>query len=213
MIKQVFKRKNREYIILASLIVLITVGNYFLSGGSKSNWVEASDFGFTLLHPKNVDLWSAGLDEDNVFDIYGTFRASSESGMIGFNLDNKEFAVEWVTFDEGPSFEEILDIHYHSCEVNALKRDRGVEITYEPITYDTINGHETAYQIHIIEFDMPEMDVPLFGKGAVAGWTCDETGVSFVSYLLVWRSGQPPSTSDSQLYRYLNKYLDSLECH
>ena len=213
MIKKMLARKNREYILLAFLIVLITVGNYFLSGGAKSNWVEASDFGFTLLYPKNVNLWSAGLDEDNVFDLYGVYRASSESGMIGFNLDNKEFAVEWVTLDEAPSFEEILDIHYHSGEVNAIKRDRGVKITYEPMIIETINGHEAAYQIHTLELDMPEMDEPLFAKGAVAGWTCDETGVSFVSYLLVWRNGQPPSAGDSQLYGYLNNYLDTLECH
>jgi len=213
MIKKMLARKNREYIILAFLIVLITVGNYFLSGGAKSNWVEASDFGFTLLYPKNVNLWSTGLDEDNVFDLYGVYGASSESGMIGFNLDNKEFAVEWVTLDGSPSFEEILDIHYHSGEVNAIKRDRGVKITYEPMIIETINGHEAAYQIHTLELDMPDMDESLFAKGAVAGWTCDETGLSFVSYLLVWRNGQPPSTSDSQLYDYLNNYLDTLECH
>jgi hypothetical protein len=213
MLKKILDRKNRGYIILAFLIVLITVGNYFLNGGSKSNWVEASDYGFTLLHPPGVNVWSTGLDENNVFDIYGNYRASSESGMMGFNLENKEFAVEWVTMDETPSLEEILDIHYHSGEVNAIKRDRGFKITYDPITYDTINGHEAAYQIHTLELDMPDMDEPLYAKGVVAGWTCDETGVSFVSYLLSWRSGQPPSASDSQLYSYLNKYLDTLECH
>ena len=213
MIKRMLARKNREYIILAFLIVLITVGNYFLSGGAKSNWVEASDFGFTLLHPKNVNLWSTGLDEDHVFDLYGNYRASTESGMIGFNLENMEFAVEWVTFDETPTFEKILDIHYHSCEVNAIKRDRGVKITYEPITYDTICGHEAAYQIHTLELDMPDMNEPLFAKGAVAGLTCDETGVSYASYLLAWRNGQPPSTSDTELIGLLNNYLDTLECH
>ena len=213
MIKKLLARKNRQYIIIGFLIVLITFGNYVLSGGAKSNWVEASDYGFTLLHPPGVNIWFSGLDENNVFDIYGIYHASSESGMMGFNLENKEFAVEWVTFDETPTFEEILNIHYHSGEVNAIRRDRGVEITYEPITYDTINGHEAAYQIHIIELDMPDMDEPLFAKGAVAGWTCEETGVSFVSYLLVWRNGSPPATGNTQLYRLLNDYLDTLECH
>jgi len=213
MIGKIFNKKNRSYLLIGLLIALITVGNHFLSGGSKSNWVEASDYGFTLLHPPGVNVWSTGLDEDNVFDIYGVHRASSRSGMIGFNLENREFAVEWFTLEGSPSFEEILDVHYHSGEVNALKRDRLVEITYEPMTYDNINGHDAAYQIHTFELDMPDMDEPLFGKGAVAGWTCDETGISFASYLLVWRSSQPPATSNTQLISLLNNYLDTLECH
>ena len=213
MINKEFVRKNQRYIIIGFMVVLITVGNYFLSGGAKSNWVEASDYGFTLLHPPGVNVWSTGLDEENVFDIYGTYRASSESGMLGFNLENKEFAVEWFTLEGSPSFEEILDVHYHSGEVNAIKRDRLVEITCEPMTFDAINGHEAAYQIHTFELDIPDMDEPLFGKGAVAGWNCDETGVSFVSYLLVWRNNSPPSTSNTQLISLLNNYLDTLECH
>ena len=213
MISKIFNKKNRSYLLIGLLIALITVGNYFLSGGSKSNWVEASDYGFTLLHPPGVNVWSTGLDDDNVFDIYGAHRASPESGMMGFNLENKEFAVEWFTLEDDPSFEEILDVHYHSGEVKAIKRDRVVEITCEPMTFDAINGHEAVYQIHTFELGMPDMDEPLFGKGAVAGWTCEETGVSFISYLLVWENRQPPSTSDSQLYGYLNKYLDSLKCH
>ena len=205
--------KKREYIVLAAIIVLITIGNYYLSGGAKSNWVEASDFGFSLLHPPNANLWSTGLDENHVFDIYGGYRATYESGMLGFNDGNVEFAVTWVTFDVSPSFEEILDVFYHSGEVNAIKRDRGFRLETEPMRFGTVNGHEASFQVHLLELDMPDMDEPLYAKGVVAGWTCDETGVSFVSYLLSWRSGQPPSASDSQLYSYLNKYLDTLECH
>jgi hypothetical protein len=60
---------------------------------------------------------------------------------------------------------------------------------------------------------MPDMDDPLFAKGVVAGWTCDETDISFVSYLLVWRTGQPPNLDTLKLHRYLDKYLDNLDCH
>jgi hypothetical protein len=133
--------------------------------------------------------------------------------MLGFNEGNMEFAVTWVSFTEAPSFEEILEVHYHSVEVNAIKRDRGFKIEKEPMTYDTIKGHEAVYQIHLLELDMPDMDEPLFAKGAVAGWTCDETSVSFVVYVLHWRTGSPPSLGDNELHRSLNKYLEDLKCH
>lgn len=205
--------KKREYIAFASIILVITAGNYLLSGGSKSNWVAATDYGFTLLHPPGIQVWSTGLDDDHVFDIYGNHRASSDSGMMGFNLDGTEFAVTWVTFNEASSFEDILAVHYHSCEVNAIKRDRGFDITLEPMTFGELNGHEVAYQVHTLELDMPDMDTLLYAKGAVAGWTCEETGVSYVSYLLFWRNGQPPIRGDNQLRSALNKYLETLECH
>jgi len=60
---------------------------------------------------------------------------------------------------------------------------------------------------------MPDMDDLLFGEGVVAGWTCEETGVTFVSYIYYWTNGQPSSASYSQILRTLNNYLETLDCH
>ena len=204
--------EKREYLIIAGIIVVITTGNYYLSGGAKSNWVEVSDYGFSLLHPPNVNVWTIGLDEENVFDIYGGYRPTMESGMIGYNLDNVEYAVTWVTLGE-PSFEEILEVHYHSGEVNSIRRDRGFRIETEPMTYGSVNGHEAGYQIHLFELDMPDVGDPLFAKGEAVGWTCTETGVSFVVYALHWNTGAPPNIGDAQIRRSLNYFLENLECH
>ena len=75
-----FLKKHRDYILLAILIAAITGGNYVLSGGAKSNWVEVSDYGFTMLHPVGVNIWTTGLDEDNVFDPYGNIHATRNKG-------------------------------------------------------------------------------------------------------------------------------------
>jgi hypothetical protein len=189
------------------------VGNYVLSGGSKNNWIEVSDYGFTLLYPPDANPWSTGLDEDNVFDFNGRYHASPEKGMFGFNIDGKEFGLIWVTPDEPLSFEEILDIHYFSGEVNALKRDRGFNLETEEMVYGEVNGHEAVFQSHVFELDMPDMDRLLFGKGVVAGWVCEETGVTYVSYIYYWNTGWPSLSSYSQIRRTLNNYLDTFDCH
>ena len=204
-------KEKRQYILLGLTLVLITAGNYYLNGGAKGNWVEETGYGFTMLHTPGVELWTTGLDDDNVFDLYGYHRASAESGMMGFNLENKEFAVTWVTLDESAALEDVIGIHYHSAEVNAYRRDRGFRLELEPPTYNIINGHEAIYQIHILELDMPGEDRLLYGKGAVAGWTCEETGVSYVSYLLFWNFGSPPRLSESAAINALNNYLDAFE--
>jgi len=206
-------KEKRQYILLGLILVLITAGNYYLNGGAKANWVEASGYGFTMLHPPGITPWITGLDEDNVFDLYGNYPASQESGMMGFNFNNKEFGLTWITLDDVSSLEELLDIHYHSAEVNAYKRDRGFSLELEPITHSTINGHEAVYQIHVLELDMPGEDKLLYAKGAVAGWTCNETGVSYVSYLLFWDWGAPPRLIESRAIDALNQYLSTLECH
>ncbi|MCW4012537.1 MAG: hypothetical protein NWF07_06030 [Candidatus Bathyarchaeota archaeon] len=206
-------KEKRQYIFLGLLLVLITAGNYYLNGGAKANWVEATGYGFTMLHPPGITPWTTGLDEENVFDLYGNYQASSMSGMMGFNFDNKEFGVTWVTMEDVTSLETLLDIHYHSAEVNADKRDRGFNIELEPIIESTLNGHEAVYQIHILELDMPGEDKLLYAKGAAAGWTCEETGVSYVSYLLMWNWGSPPRVSASGAIDALNQYLDTFECH
>ena len=208
-----FLKKYRDYIIIATLVAAITGGNYILSGGAKSNWVEVSDYGFTLLYSQGVNVWITGLDDDNVFDINGAIHATRNAGMIGFNDKNKEFAVTWVKFDEKPSLEDILEIHYHSGEVNSVKRDRGFKLDKEAVTYGEVNGHDAAYQIHTFELDMLDMDEPLLAKGVAVGWTCDDTGVSYVGYVLFWNAGEAPSQSDSQILSSLHWYLDTLKCH
>jgi hypothetical protein len=210
---QVLNRKNKGYILLASFLVIITVGNYFLNRASKSNWVEASDYGFSILYPNNANLWSTGLDDDLVFDLYGRYEASFEKGMLGFNIGNQEFGLIWVTLEDSLSFEDLIDIHYRSGEVNAVKRDRGFTLKTQPLTYESVNGHEAAFQAHIFELDMPDMDQPLFGKGGVVGWTCEETGVSFVAYVYFWNSRYPSIMSYEKIQNTLDNYLATLECH
>lgn len=206
-------KEKRQYILLGLLLVLITAGNYYLNGGAKGNWVESTGYGFTILHPPGVEPWTTGLDEENVFDLYGAYSASAESGMIGFNLEGKEFGLTWVTLDESASLEDILEIHYHSAEINSYKRDRGFRLELEPAIYSKVNGNEAIYQIHILELDMPGEDRLLYAKGAAAGWICGETGVSYVAYLLSWSMDSPPRLSESAAIDALNQYLDTLECH
>jgi hypothetical protein len=206
-------KEKKRYILIGLLIVLITSGNYYLNGGAKGNWVEATGYGFTMLHPPIIDPWITGLDGENVFDLYGCHHASNESGMMGFNLDNREFAVTWITLNETATLGDVLEIHYHSAEVNAYRRDRGFRLELEPPTYSTVNGHQAIYQIHIIELDMPDEDKLLYAKGAAVGWTCEETGISYVSYLLSWNLGSPPRISESDAINAINQYLDTLKCH
>ena len=97
--------------------------------------------------------------------------------------------------------------------MNSYRRDRGFQLELEPPTYSIINGHQTIYQIHVIELDMPDENRLLYAKGAVAGWICEETGVSYASYLLFWNWGSPPKLSKSTAIDDLNNYLDTLECH
>jgi len=208
-----FLKQHRDYILLAILIAAITAGNYVLSGGAKSNWVEVSDYGFTMLHPAGVNIWTTGLDGDNVFDPYGDIHATRNKGMIGFNDENKEFAVTWVKFGGEPSLDEVLDVYYHSGEVNAIRRDRGFQIELGDSTSGNINGHDALYQSNLIELNMPDTDDPLYGKGIAVAWTCDETGVSYVSYILIWNFGEVPSQSDAQIRDSLHWYLDTLQCH
>ena len=211
MIKKI--REKRQYLLLGLLLVLITAGNYYLNGGAKGNWVEVTGHGFTMLHPPGVKPWTTGLDEENVFDLYGYHQASAESGMMGFNIDGKEFGLIWATLNDSATLEDVINIHYHSAEVNAYRRDRGFELEVEPPTYSTVNGHEAIYQIHVLALDMPDEDRILYAKGAVVGWTCEETGVSYVSYLLSWNHGSPPWLSESAAIDALNKYIDTLGCH
>jgi hypothetical protein len=213
MIKRVLSGKNKEYILVASFLVMITVGNYYLSGGAKSNWIKASDYGFSILYPPGANFWSTGLDDDLVFDLSGRYAASSEKGMIGFNKGDQEFGLIWVTLEDSLSFEELVDIHYHSGEVNAIKRDRGFKLETQSMTYESVNGHKAAFQAHIFELDMPDMDQPLYGKGVVAGWTCGETGVSYVVYTYFWNSRFPSVKSYDKIQNTLEKYLETLECH
>lgn len=210
---RVLSGKNKGYIILASFLVIVIVGNYFLSRGSKSNWVKASDYGFSILYPPGANLWSTGLDDNLVFDLYGRYAASTEKGMIGFNKGNQEFGLIWVTLEDSLSFEELIDIHYHSGEVNAIKRDRGFKLKTQPMTYMSVNGHKAAFQAHIFELDIPDIDQPLFGKGVVAGWTCRETGVSYVAYNYFWNSRFPSVMSYDKIQNTLEKCLDTLDCH
>jgi len=205
--------EKKQYILLGLLLVLITAGNYYLNGGAKGNWVEVTGYGFTMLHPPGVEPWTTGLDEDNVFDIYGHHQASTESGMMGFNLEGKEFGLTWTTLEETATLEDVLEIHYHSAEVNSYRRDRGFRLELESPSYSTVNGHNAVYQIHVLELDMPDEDKLLYAKGAAAGWTCEETGISYVSYLLFWDWGSPPRLSESAAIDALNQYLDTLECH
>lgn len=206
-------KEKRQYLLLGLTLVLLTGGNYILNGRSKGNWVEAKYYGFTFLHPPSVEPWTAGLDEENVFDLYGRYQASSESGMVGFNVGGKEFGLTWATLDESADLVDVLEIHYHSSEVNAIRRDRGFQLKLEPATFSSINGHEAIHQIHILELDMPGEDRLLYAKGAAAGWICEETGVSYVAYLLSWNWGSPPRMSESAAIDSLNKYLDTVKCH
>ena len=208
-----FLKKHRDYILIALLIAAVTGGNYVLSGGAKSNWVEFSDYGFTMLHPAGVNVWITGLDEENVFDPNGDIHATINKGMIGFNEENKEFAVTWVTFNGEPSLDEVLEVYYHSGEVNAIRRDRGFQIEMGDTTSGNINAHDALYQSNLIELDMPELDEPLYGKGIAVAWTCDETEVSYVAYLLIWNIGSVPAQSDAQVRDSLHWYLDTLKCH
>ena len=79
--------------------------------------------------------------------------------------------------------------------------------------YETMESIEIDAACYNMELDMPDEDRPLYGKGAAAGWTCEETGVSYVSYLLFWNFGSPPRLSESAAIDALNNYLDALECH
>jgi hypothetical protein len=208
-----FLKTYRDYILIAFLVAAITGGNYILSGGAKSNWVEASDYGFTMLHPRGVNIWVTGLDDDNVFDPYGTIHANRRAGMIGFNDADKEFAVTWLTFEEEPSLDEVLEVYYHSVEVNAIRRDREFQLELGALTSGGVNGHDALYQINLIELAMPDLDEPLYGKGAAVAWSCDETDVSYVAYILIWNIGEIPSQSDSQIMSSLHWYLDTIKCH
>jgi hypothetical protein len=60
---------------------------------------------------------------------------------------------------------------------------------------------------------MPDEDKLLYAKGAAVGWTCEETGVSYVSYLLSWNWGSQPRISESGAINDINQYLDTFECH
>jgi hypothetical protein len=113
---------------------------------------------------------------------------------------------------DNPSFEEILDIHFHSGEVNAVLRDRGINIETEPVTYGRVNGHEAAYQNHILELDMPDMDENIYAKSVVVGWTCED-GISYTAYLLHWGTGEVPDIPYQDVRGIIHEFLDSLECH
>ena len=206
-------QKNKVYIIIAVIIIGITAVNYQRSGGAKSNLVGFSDYGFTFFYPKGLNPWVTGLDDENVFDYTGSIQASQSSGMFGFNLENNEFALTWATLEGEPSLEEVLDIHFQSAEINSIRRGRGIDIESDPVSYGEVNGHEAAYQTHLIELDMPDMDDPLYAKGIVAAWTCDVTGVSYDFYVLNWQTGTSPNISDARLKEYLNTYIDIMECH
>ena len=67
-----------------------------------------------------------------------------------------------------------------------------------------------AHQIHVLELDMSGEGKLLYAKGAVAGWTCNETGVSYVSYLLFWDWSAPPRLIESRAIDALNQYLSTL---
>jgi hypothetical protein len=206
-------KNHRNSIIILVIIVSITTGNYYLNSGEKSDWITISEYGFTLQYPPQANIWITGVDENNVFDPYGDLKASQSSGMIGFNINNDEFAVTWVTLDEGASFEDILDVNYNSVEVNSLLRNRTLEMSQDPLTYGDVNGHKTAFQTHFIELDMPDSDTPLFGKGVVIGWTCDRTGVSYVSYRINWSTGKPSDMSEETILHNLIDILVTLHCH
>ncbi len=206
-------KKNGAYIAMAVIIIGITAGNYYLSGGAKSNWVEISDYGFKMLHPPARDVFRIGLDPDYVFDINGRIPASSDAGMLNFNVDNNEYGLTWAAMGGEPTLEEVLDIFYNSVEVNAIRRGRVAEITSDPMTFGEVNGHEAAYQIHLLELDMPNMDDNLYARGLVVGWTCDESGTSFTYYILHWNTGTVPNINDVELLNKLNMYLDTVECH
>ena len=206
-------RKNGAYLAMTVIIIAITAGNYFINGGAKSNWIEVTDYGFKMRYPPYCDLQRIGLDYDHVFDISGSFPVTMENGMLNFNKDNYEYALTWATLGDSPSLEEVLDIYYHSVEVNAIRRDRVSRIEYEPVTYGTVNGHEAAYQIHLLELDMPDMEDNLYARGLVVGWICDRTGISYTFYLLPWGVGSPFSISDAELLKSLNDCLKTVECH
>ncbi len=206
-------QRYRSYIILTLLIIAITAGNYILSGGAKSNWTKTTQYGFTILTPPTANLWITGLDDDNVFDLYGNTRATTTKSMLGFNDQNKEFAVTWTTLSQSQTPERTLQIHYHSGEVNSILRDREFTLETQPATTGTVNRHTAAYQIHTITLTMPDTDQPLYAKGIAVGWTCTETGKTYVAYVLHWSTGQPPNISDAELTKSLYEYLDTLKCH
>ena len=133
--------------------------------------------------------------------------------MIGFNKGEQEFGLIWVTLEDSLSFEELINIHYNSGEVNAIKRGRGFNLKTESMNYGFINGHDAAFQAHIFELDMPDMDQPLYGKGVVVGWTCKESGVSYIAYTYFWNSLFPSLSSYGKIQDTLENYLDTLDCH
>lgn len=206
-------RKNGTYIAMVVIIIAVTAGNYILSGGAKSNWIEVSDYGFKMRYPPYCDLIRIGLDDEHVFDIYGNTPVTRENGMLNFNRNNYEYALTWAKLGDQPSLEEVLDIYFHSVEVNAIRRDRTSKIEYDTVTYGDVNGHEAVYQTHLLELGMPDMDEKLYAKGLVVGWTCDETGISYTFYLLPWGVGEPYSISDAELLKSLNDCLETVECH
>ena len=114
--------------------------------------------------------------------------------MMGFNIGDQEFGLIWVTLEDS------------LCA-------RAFKLKTQSMVYESVNGHEAAFQDHIFELDMPGMDQPLFGKGVVSGWTCMETGVSFVAYTYFWNSRFPLVMSYDKIQNTLEKYLSTLECH
>ena len=211
------------WLIIGIIVVVGFTAWNILSSQTPTGYNRYSDYGISLLHPRDLNPWHVAINDDGSVVQDGSRMPSEDWGFIGWNTGNtvferperdgyyQESGVLWLR--DGASSDDVeLSLYYTMQETTNLLRNRECNITAGYSGYFTHSDHRVKYDFfNYTVQDAGETDkVTVYG--IVGGFYCDKSGRSFELYYLDIYDFDPEYDEEAlfDAFNFLFKYF---RCH
>ncbi len=188
---------TRSLLIIALVVLAVTGGNLWLNRNAPPlGYVEYSQRGFTIYHPRDMQIYVEGLGQPRPTSDLGVLIGKRETTSL------EQFGVIWLSTEMASDLDEALDLILSAAqEDNAEVTELGERET------STVNSHE----MRVSKFTITEPGV--HARGAVGVWYCDGDDRYLMLYLLHVPDLSQLDVLSKSVDRMWRGYVKSFECH